>query len=318
MKFQKGAISRLVIVVVLIVIVAIAAGGYYLASAPSSGATTTPTSATTTSSSVTPSSSTAVSTSSTTPPSSTPTISPSTTSTVVSTTSTSPQPTTSTTTTTTLTATCPPKTQSNSTTIVLALIPWLNSYPSLTLSFTGKTSTMSSNHTFTFSYSVVYVTSTTYKVDLTYTATKSHQFTAWLLRNGTALGIYNDQNGLNDTSAQVSSDLQTYFGQFASIQGFLQEQSIYSNLFRSTGTTSVTIGSQTFNVTNFVTNTLPETIQLCNGETDTLTTYNLSEGTPGGATFELPVYVNIAGTASENGTTSPFGFTVNITAFTTA
>jgi len=186
----------------------------------------------------------------------------------------------------------------------------------LTLSFGGKTSTMTSSRNFTLSYSVVYVTSTTYKVDLTYVATKSHQYTAWLLKNGTTLAVYNGQ--ANETGAQASSDVQNYFGEFASVQNFLQEQSIYSNLFRSNGNSTVTIGGQTFTVTNYVTNNLPETIQLCNGETDTLTAYNLSEGTPSGSSFELPTYASIAGTATANGTTTPFSFTVKITAFTVA
>jgi hypothetical protein len=164
----------------------------------------------------------------------------------------------------------------------------------------------------------VYATSTTYKVDLTYTSTKSHQFTAWLLKNGTALAIYNFQTNVNETGTQASSDLQNNFGEFASVQSFLQGQSMYSNLFRSNGTSTVTIGTQTFTVTNYVTNTLPETIQLCNGETDTLTAYSLSEGTPSGSSFELPVYADIGGTATANGTTTPFSFTVKITAFTVA
>jgi hypothetical protein len=164
----------------------------------------------------------------------------------------------------------------------------------------------------------VYVTSTTYKVDLTYTATKSHQFTAWLMKNGTALAIYNAQTGVNETGSQASGDLQDNFGEFASIQGFLNGQSMYSNLFRPNGTSTMTIGTVTFTVTNYVANTLPETIQLCNGETDTLTAYNLSEGTPSGASFELPAYVSIAGTSTKNGATTPISFTVKITAFTVA
>jgi len=186
------------------------------------------------------------------------------------------------------------------------------------MTFSGKTSTMSTSHVFILTYSVAYVSSTTYKVDLTYTATKSHQFTAWLLKNGTALAIYNAQTGVNETGALASSDLQNNFGEFASIQGFLQEQSMYSNLFRANGTSTVTVGNQELTVTNYVANTLPETVQLCNGETDSLTAYNLSEGTPAGASFELPVYVSLAGTSTTNGTTTPIGFTVQITAFTVA
>ena len=219
-------------------------------------------------------------------------------------------------TTQTLTATCTSTTVSNATTTVLGLLPWLNAYPSLTASFEGQTSTMTTSRSFTASYSVVYVTSTTYKVDLTYTTTKSHQYTAWLLKNGTALAVYNDQTDVNETGAQASSDVQNYFGEFGSVSGFVQEQSIYSNLFRSNGTSTVTITGQTFTVTNYVANALPETIHLCNGETDTLTAYNLSEGLPSGSTFELPTYVSITGTANENGTMAPISFTIQISAFT--
>jgi hypothetical protein len=175
---------------------------------------------------------------------------------------------------------------------------------------------MTTIRSFTFSYSVVYVTSTTYKVDGDYATTKSHLFTAWLLKNGTALAVNFGQG--NDTGAQAANDVQTYFGEFTLVQGFLQEQSLYSNLFRSTGTSTVTIGTQTLTVTNYVALSLPETVQLCNGETDILTAYNLSEGTPSGSTLELPTYVNIAGSSTSNGTTTPFAFTVKITALTVA
>jgi len=183
----------------------------------------------------------------------------------------------------------------------------------MTLNFNGNTSTMTTSRSFTYSYSTVYVTSTTYKVDGDYVATSSHPFTAWLLKNGTALAVEIGQH--NDTGAQAASDVQTYFGGFASVQGFLQEQSLYSNLFRSNGTSLVTIGSQTFTVTNYVAVSLPETIQLCNGEADTLTFYNLSEGTPSGSTVELPTYANIAASTSSG---KHFAFTVQITAFTVA
>jgi len=308
--FQKRGVSRSIVVVVLIAIIAIGGGAFYFATAPSSGGTTTTTSTytssaspasstTSTSTSVAQSSSMPVSTSTTTPVSST-----SASSTTSSMTSATTQ---------TLTATCTTTTTSSATTAVLALIPWLNAYPSMTLSFNGNTSTMTTSRSFTYSYSVVYVTSTTYKVDGDYVSTTSHQFTAWLLKNGTALAVEIGQH--NDTGAQAASDVQTYFGGFASIQGFLQEQSLYSNLFRTNGTSTVTIGTQTFTVTNYVAVTLPETIQLCNGEADTLAAYNLSEGTPSGSTIELPTYANIAASTS-NGT--HFAFTVEITAFTVA
>jgi hypothetical protein len=114
--------------------------------------------------------------------------------------------------------------------------------------------------------------------------------------------------------AEANSDVQAYMGDFASVQGFVQDQSTYSNLFHSNGNSTVTIGTNTFTVTNYVANTLPETIQRCNGETTVPTAYNFSEGTPSESTYELPTYVDMSG--STNGT--PFSFTFQVTAFTVA
>jgi hypothetical protein len=145
-----------------------------------------------------------------------------------------------------------------------------------------------------------------------YVAKKTLQFTAWFLKNGTTLAILTSAG--NITGAVANSDVQAYMGDFASVQGFVQDQSTYSNLFHSNGTSTVTIGTNPVTVTNYVANTLPETIQRCNGETTVLTAYNLSEGTPSGSTYELPTYVHMSG--STNGT--PFSFTFQVTAFTVA
>ena len=186
----------------------------------------------------------------------------------------------------------------------------------MTFSFSGNTSTMTKTRTFSFSYAVAYMSSTTYKVNMEYVAKKTLTFTAWLLKNGTTLAI--SIGGTNITGVQANDDAQEYFGDVASVLGVVQDQSMYSNLFHSNGTSTATIGTNTFTVTNYVANTLPETIQLCNGETTVLTGYNLSEGTPSGSTYELPAYVDIAGSTTSNGTTRPFAFTFQVTAFTIA
>jgi len=186
----------------------------------------------------------------------------------------------------------------------------------MTFKFSGNTSTMTKSRTFSFSYSVAYVSSTTYKVNMEYIAKKTLTFTAWLLKNGTTLAI--NVGGANITGVQASDDAQEYFGDVASVLGFVQDQSLYSNLFHSNGTSTVTIGTDTLTVTNYVANTLPETVQRCNGETTVLTAYSLSEGTPSGSTYELPAYVDIAGSTTANGTTRPFAFTFQVTAFTVA
>ena len=186
----------------------------------------------------------------------------------------------------------------------------------MTLDFSGTTSTMTSSQDFTFSYSVVSVSSTTYKVEGDFAGASSVTFTAWLLKNGTTLAVHVNNSPSNITGTMAGNLVEGYFGEFAAVQGFVQEQSVYSNLFRSNGTSTVTIGTNKFTVTNYAAYTLPETIQLCNGESDSLTAYSLSEGTPSGSNYELPIYVHIAGSSTANGTTVPFEFTIRITAFT--
>jgi hypothetical protein len=175
---------------------------------------------------------------------------------------------------------------------------------------------MTRSRTFSFTYTVVYASSTTYKVDMEYVAKKTLQFTAWLLKNGTTLAISTSKG--NITGSQASSDVQEYFGDVASVLGFVQDQSLYSNLFRTNGTSTVTIGTHSFTATNYVANTLPETIQRCNGETTVLTAYNVSEGIPSGSTYQLLTYANMSGSTTANGTTRAFAFTIQVTAFTAA
>jgi len=215
-----------------------------------------------------------------------------------------------------MTATCTSTTTPSAASTILALIPQLDAYPSMTLKFSGMTSTMTSSQNFTFSYSVVSVTSTTYTVEGNFVGTPNVTFTAWLLKNGTTLALNINHGKSNITGTHADNLVQGFFGELAAVQGFVQEQSIYTNLFRSNGTSTVTIGAQTFTVTNFVAYTLPETIQLCNGETDTLSAYSLSEGTPSGSTYEIPTSVHIEGSTTSNGATIPIDFTIQITAFT--
>ena len=296
MKLERSAISRVAVVAVLVVIVVVAVAAYYLTSAPPSGVTTAQTSTSA------PFSSTLASTSeaATTPSS---TVSATMGSTSVASTQ-------------TLSVTCPLATTNSSVSTILALIPQLNAYPSMTMRFSGNTSTMTKSRTFSFTYTVASVSSTTYTVNMQYVANKTRQFTAWLLKNGTTLAISSPKG--NITGAQASSEVQEYFGDVAAVLGFVQDQSAYSNLFHANGTSTVTIGTNTFTVTNYVANALPETIQRCNGETTTITAYSLSEGTPSGSSYELPTYVDVAGSTTSNGVTTPFGFTVQITAFTAA
>ncbi len=70
-----------------------------------------------------------------------------------------------------------------------------------------------------------------------------------------------------------------------------------SSYFHSTGAASMTFGTTTFQVTTYVANSLPETINAC-GESSTLTDYTLGVGTPPGTSLQFITYLHVAGTDS--------------------
>jgi len=177
------------------------------------------------------------------------------------------------------------------------VVPLLSAYSGLSMSFqeviSGTTSTV------TASYTVVYHSHTTYKVQLT-EADNGNPIpaaTVWILNNGTAIAL--EEEGLNFTSSGVTSSIAGIFAAFATEVSFGNQLSTYtsSSYFHSIGTTSVTIGPSTFTVTNYVANSLPENLATC-GISETLTAYSMSVGIPTGSTYPLVTSMNIAYTTS--------------------
>jgi hypothetical protein len=68
--------------------------------------------------------------------------------------------------------------------------------------------------------------------------------------------------------------------------------------FHSTGTTPVTLGANTFTLTNYAANSLPETVPSCAGAGITLTTASMSIGTPNGANYPFPFDVDVVGSST--------------------
>jgi hypothetical protein len=76
-----------------------------------------------------------------------------------------------------------------------------------------------------------------------------------------------------------------------------------STYFHSTGPTSKTFGSVSFDVTTWVANQLPMTVTEC-GETSTLTDFSLQYGTPPGTSLTFITYFHIAESAPNSGETT--------------
>jgi hypothetical protein len=136
----------------------------------------------------------------------------------------------------------------------------------------------------------------------------------YVLRNGTAIAI--DTEGYNITGSSANEFLLGEFAGFSTEIAYGNQLGIFTatSYFHSTGTSSVTIGPSTFTVTNWAANNTPETINSC-GFSETLTTYNLSEGTPKGSTYPLVTSMTLAGTDSSGNT---FDFVITLTSITVA
>jgi hypothetical protein len=208
----------------------------------------------------------------------------------------------------------------------------LQQYKSMNITESGTTSSSTSTPTqgnFSESYTTDYVSSTTYKVTLSFTASStgstatSLTYVAYILKDGTLSALEISVSGQNEnlTGSEVSGEAAGIFA------GFILQIQYASNLgaltsvaqFHSTGTSSVTIGSNTFKVTNYAANSLPETITNCDGSTSNLSAFSLAVGTPSGATIPLITSAHINETTTEaNGSTETSDVTIQVTAFTLA
>jgi len=182
----------------------------------------------------------------------------------------------------------------------------------------------STSNTFTSSYTTVYASATTFKVSIV-SSDYPTAFTLWLLKNGTIAGI--NYAGSNYTGAAAvqyyqGSRLFEAWGTMLVFGQQLTTDYIYDTAyFHSTGTSPVTLGANTFTLTNYAAKSLPEAVTVCGGKSITLTSGSMSIGTPNGANYEFPIDVDFVGSspggASGAGTTT-FTITSQITSMTVA
>ena len=146
----------------------------------------------------------------------------------------------------------------------------------------------------------------------------SEKITAWILKNGETLAV--SVAGQNYTGGTTSVFISAAFAGFYQEIEVAQQQSFYSSAtqyFHSTGTSSVTIGTNLVTVTTYAANSLPEVLNVC-GNSATYTAFSLSIGTPSGTTFPIVTSFHYAGTSTVNGSPSSFDARVQVTALTLA
>jgi hypothetical protein len=170
----------------------------------------------------------------------------------------------------------------------------------------------------TESYTEAYASATTFKVNMVNVEAGQNQTTtAWISRDGTVLAI--DEAGTNVTGAIAQELVVGLFAGFSAEVEAGSQLSTYTatQFFHTTGTSSVTIGSNTFTVTNWAANTLPQTITSCPPGTSTnLTAYKLSVGTPKGSSYDIVTYMQIAGTSTSNGQSANIDYVIQVVSLT--
>jgi len=196
------------------------------------------------------------------------------------------------------------------------LVAWFGAYSSLTIGFVGTKNGSPEN--LNFSYTVVSQSASTYEVNLNLLLNgKSRDYTLWVFTNGTVLALLTP-SGVNDTGSTASNIVLGYFSALETLDT-IALQSNDTAYFHSTGTSPVTIGTNSFTVTNYVLNTTPETIQGCsNSGSADLSNYSVSLGTPTGSNFELVISANFAGTFTTASGNSTVDYTYQLTALTVA
>ncbi|MDA4117882.1 MAG: hypothetical protein OK455_06005 [Thaumarchaeota archaeon] len=188
-----------------------------------------------------------------------------------------------------------------------------------------------SNSTATFK--VIYRSATTIKVNTTFSSTSAsgsanETFTAWILKNGTAIAVYANIGGhaMNYTTSTSQFGLTPSTLLAGAFSGFYEEievggnQGFYASAtqyFHSTGTSSVTIGSNHLTVTNYALNAASEAVLFC-GSSSTYTTFVLQIGTPTGTNFPLVTNLQLAGSTTSNGNPTTFSYILQLTAFSLA
>jgi len=167
------------------------------------------------------------------------------------------------------------------------------------------------------SYTVVSESSTTYKVSISYTINgKGKAGTIWIFKNGTILA--GELNGKNYTGSTVNNYVLGGFETINTLYNLAMQAGTITPYFHSAGTSTATIGTNSFTVTDYMANTTPETIQVCNGEPLVINAYNVYIGMPSGSSLKMITSANFSVTLTTPTGYNAFDYTYQLTAITVA
>jgi hypothetical protein len=116
--------------------------------------------------------------------------------------------------------------------------------------------------------------------------------------------------------AYAKTEFNAIMGVFGLEFTYTSDLALYTSLssyFHSAGSSSMTFGQVSFQVTTLAANSLPETFNDC-GITTTLSAFSLQYGTPPGSSLTFITYLNFAGSSSD--TKGTFGYTFQLVSMT--
>ncbi len=194
----------------------------------------------------------------------------------------------------------------------------IGNYSAMTVSYTGTANGISFN--LSSSYQVVSSNSTINVINIIQHAnTTTLNYTAWVLKNGTAVAV--DIGGYKVTGYTAQS---AFFGAMAT---FFVQLLFSNNLALSqftslasthvVGTSTVNLGPTSVMVTSYEANSLPVTFGGCYG-TSTLDAFSIKVGTVQGKTMQLVTYLRISGSLYGQSINQNVDFTLAITSVTKA
>jgi hypothetical protein len=184
----------------------------------------------------------------------------------------------------------------------------------MSISFQGTKNGV--QHALSMTYAVVSESSTTFKVNVNYTLKVAHTATIWILTNGTVLAA--ERGGKNYTGSAASAFVLGAFADLNTLYTLAVQASTITPYFHSAGTSTVTIGTNSFTVTDYVANTTPETIQGCNGDSFLIDAYSVYLGTPTGSSLEMITSANFSSTITTPSGNTTLDYSYQLTALTVA
>jgi len=172
----------------------------------------------------------------------------------------------------------------------------IKQFSAMEFKVSGTTGTQNTNET--LGYLVTSASGGIYGVNITLTSLEGNETVSFVVDSNNATVLSATISGFTFHGSAAKVDFDSFMGLFGLEETYQGAISVYTGPvnFHSTGTTSKTFGTATFDVTTYVANSLPLSLDTC-GITSNITEYTLEVGTPLGTPLPFITYLHIASTS---------------------